>query len=1009
MANTYELIIKTVDQSSRPLNNIQKNLGRTEKSALGVQRAIRAAGAAVAAFAGSQIIGGIIRQYREYEKYSTVLSTFLGSQQAATRELARLQVLANSLPQDLADITNAFTILSRFGIDTSAESLRAFSNIATANAKSFSQLGEAVADALTGEFERLKEFGIRVARENGKFVASIGGQQVAVANSTQDLVTQIKALGEEGGRFGGAAAANANTLDQSYSNLNGAIFETAVAFGQALKPALRETIDLTSQLLRDNEELTRALGAGTGAALRTLAGAFQVVAANIEIVRQALLLLIFTRVASGLATIVNRIAQFTAGAKTASGFASGLAAAIRGVGTGVGQLILRLTGLRGAFVFLATLTPIGRLIAVGFALASAAALLFRDRVFEIGGTTTTISEIVRAFAFKAKQLFIATANVLGEAWGNAVSQVSGYFSSLGIDVGGSLRAIGGFALDVVNATIGYFVLANKSIVAIFTTLPEFFGQVFLAIGATAKDFGARVVAQFSNIGEALKMAITAPFTDATFEDALRTLNADAFDGFLEGIQTNFSDTATVIDNALREAADTITYDYIENGLGAVGTAIESTVLDFRAYNDAVAAAEALTREYDDAVLRQARGLGILGDTVGGAAEQLSQYEEFLRNANSTIADSDAQIQILNTTIQAAVTAFQNGAINAQQFASVIDQVGAAATAASVDILTMDSVLANAITTGLRTAETSQLNAEALAYLNENSQALGLTGEALIAAQKALGMEFERTGGSATKQAEEIATVATTYRDALEAITEFGNKQELISGAMEQLIGDFGNGRISLDQLGIAMETIGATMSDLKGTSIDVGLSMIETFERAGESLGRGLSKSIIEGKSVMENFRNFMSTILQEILFQVIQKQFIDPMISTVTNGLGQAFSAFASGGLGAFFGGGGLIGGIFGAIGSIFGFANGGIVPGRPTSGDSVPIMATPGEVILNKGQQQALIEGGSSEQPVTVNFQINAIDTQSGTEFLLNKREEITALIQQAYRQRGKSGPLG
>jgi len=57
------------------------------------------------------------------------------------------------------------------------------------------------------------------------------------------------------------------------------------------------------------------------------------------------------------------------------------------------------------------------------------------------------------------------------------------------------------------------------------------------------------------------------------------------------------------------------------------------------------------------------------------------------------------------------------------------------------------------------------------------------------------------------------------------------------------------------------------------------------------------------------------------------------------------------------------------------FEFADGGIVPGNPSTGDSVPAMLTPGEVILNASQQQGLLNNMSG---VTVNIQGNMIGNE-------------------------------
>ena len=55
--------------------------------------------------------------------------------------------------------------------------------------------------------------------------------------------------------------------------------------------------------------------------------------------------------------------------------------------------------------------------------------------------------------------------------------------------------------------------------------------------------------------------------------------------------------------------------------------------------------------------------------------------------------------------------------------------------------------------------------------------------------------------------------------------------------------------------------------------------------------------------------------------------------------------------------------------------FADGGIVPGNPSAGDSVPSLLTPGEVILNASQQQGLLNGMGG---VTVNIQGNMIGNE-------------------------------
>ena len=65
-----------------------------------------------------------------------------------------------------------------------------------------------------------------------------------------------------------------------------------------------------------------------------------------------------------------------------------------------------------------------------------------------------------------------------------------------------------------------------------------------------------------------------------------------------------------------------------------------------------------------------------------------------------------------------------------------------------------------------------------------------------------------------------------------------------------------------------------------------------------------------------------------------------------------------------------------------------------------------------LTKDQINAIREidfekDGNSK--VNVNFTINAIDTQTGTEFLIQNKRVITGVVQEAFNRRASAGPLG
>jgi hypothetical protein len=269
MATIRDRYVLEIDTqgSLRGINDTTAAIGRIDGSLRGIKNAAGVAVGALAGIGAVNLAAGAVETYTAYENLTTQIATYTGGLENARVELERLETLAVELPQDLDDVASAFTILTRTGIDTSTESLRAFSDIAAANGKSLEQLAEAVADGMTGEFERFKEFGIKVSKEGDNLVARIGDQQVAVAGSSQQLVEQLVALGQEGGRFFGAGAANADTLSQSFSNLDGAISIAERAFVEGLKPGLQDVVASITEFITNNKDLLEQLGAGIGAAI----------------------------------------------------------------------------------------------------------------------------------------------------------------------------------------------------------------------------------------------------------------------------------------------------------------------------------------------------------------------------------------------------------------------------------------------------------------------------------------------------------------------------------------------------------------------------------------------------------------------------------------------------------------------------------------------------------------------------------------------------------------------
>ena len=178
-------------------------------------------------------------------------------------------------------------------------------------------------------------------------------------------------------------------------------------------------------------------------------------------------------------------------------------------------------------------------------------------------------------------------------------------------------------------------------------------------------------------------------------------------------------------------------------------------------------------------------------------------------------------------------------------------------------------------------------------------------------------------------------------------------------------------------------------------------------------------------------------------LFERITSKFLDaafkPLEEALDRGLekmfSSAFTQINNASLGGGGGGGGVGGSILsgllgggggGGLGSIGGmlfggFSKGGIVPevgkrpqyfargGFAQGTDTVPAMLTPGEMVLTKDQQDALLGGGGG---VTINQTLNiteATDPQKFKEELVKNNKVIVGLVQQSYQKRARLGPQG
>jgi hypothetical protein len=154
----------------------------------------------------------------EFQKMEAVLTTALGSNSAAKAAMDQIVNFASSTPFQVNELTDSFVKLANRGFVPTMEQMRQMGDLASSVGKSFDQLTEAILDAQTGEFERLKEFGIKASQQGDIVQFTFKGITTEVAKSDKAIQEYLLSLGNLEG-VAGSMEAISKTTGGAISNL----------------------------------------------------------------------------------------------------------------------------------------------------------------------------------------------------------------------------------------------------------------------------------------------------------------------------------------------------------------------------------------------------------------------------------------------------------------------------------------------------------------------------------------------------------------------------------------------------------------------------------------------------------------------------------------------------------------------------------------------------------------------------------------------------------------------
>lgn len=246
-------------------SKFQSAVNKSQKSVNNFSTSLKQVGGIIAgAFAIDKLMefgSSVIETTSTFQRFESVLTNTLGSESEAQKALDRITDFASKTPFSVSELTDSFVRLANQGFKPTSEEMRKLGDLASSTGKEFVMLTEAIIDAQVGEFERLKEFGIRASKQGDQVTFTFKNVKTQVDFTSDAIQNYILSLGDLKG-VSGAMVGISNTLGGQISNLGDSFDKMKDTIGDALMPVLTSVInkfkglfEIITDLLNPNQAL----------------------------------------------------------------------------------------------------------------------------------------------------------------------------------------------------------------------------------------------------------------------------------------------------------------------------------------------------------------------------------------------------------------------------------------------------------------------------------------------------------------------------------------------------------------------------------------------------------------------------------------------------------------------------------------------------------------------------------------------------------------------------------
>ncbi len=427
-------------------NRLKDRLTEAGARASALRGKIGGAVAALGALATGGLIAGIVNTNIEIGRLRAQLETVTGSAEKGAAAFDKLSDFAKRTPFQLPQVVNAFRKLESQGIKATEERLTSFGNTAVAMGKDLDQFTEAALDAAVGEFERLKEFGLK-AKSEGDFVTfTFRGVSTKMRKRSREIIGFLTDIGNT--QFGGAMDKQMQGLGGAFSNLKDQATRFALAIGESgLNEVLIEIANSMLSAGASSQLVAKRIGELIKIGFEKLKEAAAFAAANTDLLKDAIKGLLAIMVVRPVLTFAAAIGTTLTSAIVSAGAAAAAA----------GAPLLSLAGIAAA-------------LKTAFLVAGGAALALKAKMVLLGGGVA-IAVFILVDLIK---LFVTGDSVIGR------------FIERNREAGGVMGALAGLVgglVDIVRLAFDGIVAAG---IGLFNVL-KLIADEFISVGKVLFD------------------------------------------------------------------------------------------------------------------------------------------------------------------------------------------------------------------------------------------------------------------------------------------------------------------------------------------------------------------------------------------------------------------------------------------------------------------------------------------------------------------------------------------